>query len=273
MRVGILYYSGAGNTEAIAERLGQILGAQSEIQIAFLERIHADADYAALRERYDVLCVGFPVYFGRAPALVEASLREIAVGGRRIVGFCTYSVSPAAAVSRFRRLAGDMGMVVGAWVQIRMPPTHMLLFTPRHSRRAHWLQGWFDPIETEVKLARLAGSLDWSSGSSAGGGGRARAPAASAISQLHVWNLRRHAGGLQVLAGRCTQCGICAQGCPAANIRLVSGYPNFGDRCALCLGCIHRCPTEAIQMGGRTINTVRYLPVWSPEGELVNARS
>ncbi|HIE10826.1 MAG TPA: hypothetical protein EYP62_04375 [Kiritimatiellae bacterium] len=274
MRVGVLYYSGAGNTEVIAERLTQILRAQPGIEITFLERVHTEVEYAALRDRYDVLCAGFPVHFGRAPALAGTALREIAVGGRRIVGFCTYSVLPGAAVTGFGRLARHLGMVSGAWVRIRMPPTHMLLFTPRRSRRAAWLQGWFSSVETELKLARLAGSLRWPSSRPAGGNYPAvKVLATFGLWPLHVWNLQGRAGDLEALPGRCTQCGLCARGCPTGNISLAAGYPQFGDRCSLCLACIHRCPTEAIQMGRHTVETVRYLPVWPRASGLANARS
>jgi len=44
---------------------------------------------------------------------------------------------------------------------------------------------------------------------------------------------------------RCTQCGICAEECPAAAITC-SPYPEFGQRCVVCYTCVRVCPEKAI---------------------------
>ena len=43
----------------------------------------------------------------------------------------------------------------------------------------------------------------------------------------------------------CTQCGVCVDSCPVANI-VLSPYPEFGDRCILCFNCIRFCQTNAV---------------------------
>jgi MinD superfamily P-loop ATPase len=57
---------------------------------------------------------------------------------------------------------------------------------------------------------------------------------------------------------KCTSCGICAAICPAGNIGMVDGKPVWKHHCELCCGCIHLCPTEAIQAGSRTAARQRY---------------
>lgn len=51
------------------------------------------------------------------------------------------------------------------------------------------------------------------------------------------------------LSPGCTGCGLCAQVCPADNIRLVDGQPGWGADCRECLACLHFCPGECIQFG------------------------
>jgi len=46
-------------------------------------------------------------------------------------------------------------------------------------------------------------------------------------------------------ADSCSQCGICAENCPAGAIRL-DPYPQFGQECFLCLNCVRECPESAI---------------------------
>jgi len=50
---------------------------------------------------------------------------------------------------------------------------------------------------------------------------------------------------LSVDRERCTQCGICAEECPAAAITC-SPYPEFGPRCVVCYTCVRVCPEKAI---------------------------
>lgn len=44
---------------------------------------------------------------------------------------------------------------------------------------------------------------------------------------------------------KCSQCGECAQLCPAGAITM-NPYPQFGEDCFLCLKCMRECPEDAI---------------------------
>lgn len=57
----------------------------------------------------------------------------------------------------------------------------------------------------------------------------------------------------------CNSCGACVAQCPMHNISL-DGYklPQWHGNCAMCLGCIHRCPRRAIQYGKITTRKGRY---------------
>lgn len=62
-----------------------------------------------------------------------------------------------------------------------------------------------------------------------------------------------------VEADKCTSCGVCQRNCPMHNIKLDgSGRPTWNGNCALCLSCIHRCPTAAIQNGTQSQKKGRY---------------
>ncbi len=62
-----------------------------------------------------------------------------------------------------------------------------------------------------------------------------------------------------VSADVCTHCGACVRNCPLHNITLSEvGTPLWNGGCAMCLSCLHRCPTRAIQYGNATASKGRY---------------
>ncbi len=56
----------------------------------------------------------------------------------------------------------------------------------------------------------------------------------------------------------CTGCGLCAKMCPAQNGLMRGGYPRFGRRCTMCMGCALLCPKDAVRPG--------FLTAWRVNG-------
>lgn len=57
---------------------------------------------------------------------------------------------------------------------------------------------------------------------------------------------------------KCTGCKICAKICPAQNIELVKGKPQWKHHCEQCFACIQWCPEKSIQYGRHTTRKKRY---------------
>lgn len=56
--------------------------------------------------------------------------------------------------------------------------------------------------------------------------------------------------GFKVNHNACIHCSKCVVNCPSENIRLNdSEFPEWGDSCTFCLRCYHICPVNAIQHG------------------------
>ena len=50
----------------------------------------------------------------------------------------------------------------------------------------------------------------------------------------------------EVVEDRCTECGLCAEGCPTGAISL-DPLPVFGEGCIYCYRCVRECPEEALR--------------------------
>ena len=105
----VLYYSQTGNTKAVAEEIANKLGADIE-EITMLEpydpdfqttidRCMKDREQGILPEiqpvkadlaNYDVIFLGFPVWFGTYAPPVITFLNNADLSGKKIVPFCTF---------------------------------------------------------------------------------------------------------------------------------------------------------------------------------------
>ena len=105
----VLYYSQTGNTQAVAELIATSLGADIE---AVVPVVPYDGDYAATIERgrnelfgkafpeiqpvaadltkYDVVFIGYPVWFGTYAPPIETLLNTVDFKGKKVVPFCTF---------------------------------------------------------------------------------------------------------------------------------------------------------------------------------------
>jgi ferredoxin len=57
---------------------------------------------------------------------------------------------------------------------------------------------------------------------------------------------------------RCNHCRTCERICPVRNITVAENGVHWGKNCTQCYACIHWCPREAIEIGGRTAGKPRY---------------
>ncbi len=105
----VLYYSQTGNTKAVAQEIANKLGADiEEITMvdpydpdfqATIDRCKKDQEQGVLPEiqpvkadiaNYDVIFLGYPVWFGTYAPPVTAFLNGADLSGKKIVPFCTF---------------------------------------------------------------------------------------------------------------------------------------------------------------------------------------
>ena len=130
-KVLVAYFSVGGTTAKAAKDLAAVEGADLfEIRPETLY-VPADLDYTNKQSRttlemtdlscrpaivgevedmaqYDVVFVGFPIWWGREPSVVDTFLEAYSFAGKKLVPFCTSGGNDtAAAAKRIRELLGE----------------------------------------------------------------------------------------------------------------------------------------------------------------------
>lgn len=230
----ILYFSGTGNSLAIARKIAEPLGEQV---ISMYDALTADLSG---EKRIGLV---FPTYWLDAPLAVKALIPRI-VFPKDAYTFVviTCGAQTNNAVWTVRRLLKRQGVNVDYCHKIRVPDTSALAFGR-------------NPNDQAWKFGKFTGRLD-----------TIAADIAAGKHQLHFagfdplgWLL--NAGSLAkksyrlttpvVDTDKCIGCNTCVRVCPQENIVLSDSKAHIGDNCTLCLGCVHFCPHQAVEVGNR----------------------
>ena len=270
-KVGILYYSGAGNTEYLAHIFRDVFLKRLDCEVVFFERIKRNIDIPSLEE-FDILGIGFPIYFRRTPSIVFDVIDQIEGKGKKIFTFCTKGMY-SGNVSRevLLRCAASRLSPAGHF-EAFMPGTDALLLFARKGSISEKIIRKMRSRHLTWKVSRFAQTVLQTQGIPIP---RPKwytlfdTKVIKPLERLITRDYQALRGGYRILEDRCTACMICVNDCPEGNIEFRDGVVVFDNRCDLCLRCIHHCPTEAIQIGTKTLKTVRYWPTVSESSEIV----
>ena len=130
-KVLVAYFSVSGTTAKVAKELAAVEGANLFEIKPEIPYVPADLDYTNKQSRttlemsdpscrpatvsavenmaqYDVVFVGFPIWWGREPSVVDTFLEAYSFSGKKVIPFCTSGGNDTtAAVKRIRELLGD----------------------------------------------------------------------------------------------------------------------------------------------------------------------
>lgn len=244
----ILYFSGTGNSEYVAKRIGREI--QDEVLNLF-EKIRSGDDSEIKSERPWVLVV--PTYAWRIPRIVQNWLQNAYLAGNRNIYFVmTCGGSIANAGKYLEKLCAEKKMNDLGCIGITMPENYIALFsTPPREKALEIIRqsdGLIDRVASWIKGGEKFPQAAITLGDKIN----------SAIVNHLFYPLFVHAKKFYATEA-CISCGKCAKVCPLNNIRLENGKPVWGAHCTHCMACICRCPREAIEYGKHSKGLVRYI--------------
>jgi len=241
----IYFFSGTGNSLAVARAIAQKLGDTKLVPMAG----HEAADPSPGSP-----CSGlvFPVYIFGAPLIVARFIEKLRLpSGAYVFAVAVNGGMPCATILQTRGLFSKQGMELSAGFTVRMVDNYIPLagaIAPekqkiRFEKAAHVI----DEICAAIKQRSQSIHRGW-----------------PLVNWLFSAMYRRAAPKIPfydknfTADKNCNGCGVCKRVCPVANIAMESGRPAWQHRCEQCFACLHWCPEKAIQYGKKTAGRTRY---------------
>ena len=248
----IYYFSGTGNSRAVALRLAALLH-DTAVEMTATHETDKPTDGADA-------CMGlvFPVYAWGPPLFVEKWLRSDAfrpASGSYVYVVCTCGDDVGRTDRLTDRLLQSKGCRLSAAFSIAMPNTYVALpgfdvddeATVRHKLEAAGPR--LERVATAIRR-RERNVCDVKPGAFPWIKSHVLRPF---FNRVLTDDARFRAG-----AG-CVGCGACAKACPMGNIRPdAEGRPTWQHRCTMCLACYHACPQGCIGYGPFSRGKGRY---------------
>lgn len=279
MSTEIYYFSGTGNTFAVARDIANEIGGKLKAipMVIKQESIHPEGE---------VIGIVFPVYHQGLPYIIRRFINKIDnLNNKYIFGVCTYGGSPGISLEYLDNCIKLKGGKLSAGFAVRMPYNYVTpslvvknffrSFKLRETDAekcqkmySDWKRKLTDICETI--LARKEGNIE---------------TGAKVIEKIiDLLNLRESIQkkawlkiadfqgrtdlsfpeSIQLMDhgfsydGKCNGCGTCVQICPVDNIIMINSRPSWQHRCEQCFACLQWCPEEAIQFSNRTSFGKRY---------------
>jgi len=258
----IYYFSGTGNSLAVAKSVAEQLGGD-------LVPIASVIDREEIQTEADVIGITFPVYYADLPNIVRRFAEKLDCAEIAYVfGIATYGGAAGASLKSLDGILRSRGKTLSAGFGIHMPQNAFL--KPWENKNWIYRQA---RKRTDFVIRSVETQRE--------GMFYSNLPLQAVLTPFHRW-LRRMTvlhleevsntpsrSGLTVedliplndrsfrVGDACAGCGICARVCPVGNIKIVEGRPAWQNRCENCLACVNWCPTNAIH-GGIAKNDHRY---------------
>lgn len=241
-KITILYFSGTGNTEKIANLYRDaLLKMGDDVQAIKMEDFLRDTTIINWGD-VDRLGIAYPIHAFNAPRIVHDTVRKLPQGKNLPTFlFCAgggYSPTNDGALFIIREKLLRKGYRVYHEAMF-LTATNFIVSTPDSDTRKLFqvakekIDLYAEEIHNDVK--RLRKVPEWNRIFSK----------AMLIEHLGARLLGRYHYYANI---DCHLCKKCIQICPMGNIRNDNGYIKFGNNCVLCMRCIYSCPANAIRV-------------------------
>jgi len=251
----IFYFSGSGNSYAVARDIADELNAKLLPIIPLVKQDTIKSDSR-------VIGIVFPIYDFKAPEIVNSFIKKLTnLESRYIFAVCTYGVMPLKTMKKLNKTLNLFNGNLSGGFTVKMPHNGLGYNKISEVKQKKMFTKWNQKNKIIINYVKKQkqGTLECT-----GGFGY--------IVLLGIFI--RMIPKLIPMLGRalikgwdslgfyfdenCNSCGICEKVCPVDNIKMIKDKPIWGDNCLSCFACIHWCPQESIQIANLTKKMNRY---------------
>jgi flavodoxin/ferredoxin len=257
MKVQMLYYSGAGNTKFISKIIENKLVQNNHI-IKSIKITKKSID--SLDNDFDILFLGFPVYFRKAPELVYKVFEKLSGENRPIMVFITKGLYSGNVFKYIHKISLENSFIPIGFLDILMPGTDLLTWGIKSNSLGEKIFTNIYSPNINKKIDNFIRKMDRNKLIK-----KVYTKWYTLLDDLIVKRMEIKADNAHkdwiakfiVNKEECIQCMKCVRGCPCENIKFTNSI-IFGINCDICLYCINNCPKCAINISQNTIDKIKY---------------
>ncbi|MBL4931829.1 EFR1 family ferrodoxin [Clostridium paridis] len=247
----IFYFSGTGNSAAIAKKIASNIENEKVIFIPDLLNSNADLSIYNNEERIGFV---FPCYTANPPKMVlefcERLSNQIDFSDKYVYAVINYANHVEAAYLTFKKKLPKLD----SWFQITMPGNIILRnFNIRDKEYNKKLLA-----DSEIIISKFVHDIKEKRAIIMYKNSDIKARLSTKFGLVLHEIIFTSQHKKFYADDNCVNCGKCEKVCPTNNITL-KDKPVWGNNCTACLACINRCPKKAIQNGKETITKDRYV--------------
>lgn len=244
----ILYFSGTGNSEYLAKKLGNELDDETIDLFSYIKIGKADTFTS---EKPFVLVS--PTYSWRVPRFLIKYLHSCTFNGNEdFYLLIDYGDSCGNAYKYIKEDADKLGLNFRGLYGLKMPENYLMLFdldSPDVNKKIiEKASGQIESIAKYIKNKedfpkKKVGLVD-----------KFQSAVINPIFFKFITKDKKF-----YASEKCISCGFCEKVCVLNNISYEKGKPVWNGTCTHCAACISKCPQGAIEYRGKTEGKYRYL--------------
>lgn len=245
MKSIIFYFTGSGNTLAIAKDLGKTIPNSELVRITQKNEGGMDVSH------YDHIGFVFPVYFSGIPIMLRKFIANSKINcGAYVYAVANYGGKVDLGFRQIDKLLKVKGVNLNGCFGITMPGNYQILYDIDSPEKM--AKNYAEKKAKVLEIAKIV--LDMKEY------GTTKVKFGTFVAGSLVYSIFKpnKMDKNFWIDEKCNSCGICKKICPAENISMKDNKPKWNHKCEQCLSCMHFCPKQSIQYRRGTKKRGRY---------------